>query len=162
MERARARYFNCDDMPIIADVLASTQGTAAVRFELLWRDYMRLCTKKFGSRLFLVDGYRQDQNAKNSWKSSPYTTSTNKKNKGGVSDNDTRMALERFLTGHTGTGLIDASQRELWLTGWTSNRARQNVASYLAKRLWIDWRIGAEWYEMNLVDHDVSSNWGNW
>jgi len=25
-------------------------GTAAVRFELLWRDYMRLCAKKFGVR----------------------------------------------------------------------------------------------------------------
>lgn len=154
--------FYCDDKLNAADLVALVKGSAAVRFELLWRDYMRLCTKKFGSRLFLIDGYRQDHNVKNSWKSSPYTTSTNKKNKGGVNDNDTRIALERFLTGHTGTGLIDASQRELWLTGWTSNRARQNVASYLAKRLWIDWRIGAEWYEMNLVDHDVSSNWGNW
>lgn len=68
----------------------------------------------------------------------------------------------RFLRGETGTGLIDASQRELFLTGWTSNRARQNVASYLTKHLGLDWRLGAEWYEMNLVDYDVSSNWGNW
>ena len=36
------------------------KGTAGVRFELLWRDYMRLCTKKFGTRLFMVDGYRRD------------------------------------------------------------------------------------------------------
>ncbi|KAI7663351.1 hypothetical protein KC319_g7798, partial [Hortaea werneckii] len=36
------------------------------------------------------------------------------------------------------------------------------VASYLTKHLGIDWRIGAEWYETNLVDYDVSSNWGNW
>ena len=70
--------------------------------------------------------------------------------------------LERFLRGETGTGLVDASQRELWCSGYTSNRARQNVASYLAKHLGLDWRLGAEWYESLLVDYDVCSNWGNW
>ncbi len=70
--------------------------------------------------------------------------------------------LQRFLRGTTGTGLIDASQRELLFTGYTSNRARQNVASYLAKHLGINWKLGAEWYESMLVDYDVSSNWGNW
>src|SRR5438034_8572680 len=35
-------------------------GTAAVRFELLWRDYMRLCTRKFGPRLFRTSGFRDD------------------------------------------------------------------------------------------------------
>ncbi|SMR51487.1 unnamed protein product [Zymoseptoria tritici ST99CH_3D1] len=138
------------------------KGTAAVRFELLWRDYMRLCTFKFGQKLFWLDGYRQDPSAANKFISSPYSHSTNKKNRQGVNDEDTRITVERFLCGRTGTGLIDASQRELYLTGWTSNRARQNVASYLAKRLEIDWRVGAEWYEMNLIDYDVSSNWGNW
>ncbi|KAG4432372.1 hypothetical protein IFR05_012140 [Cadophora sp. M221] len=59
-------------------------------------------------------------------------------------------------------GLIDASLREMYHTGYTSNRARQNVASFLAKHLKIDWRIGAEWYECMLVDYDLSSNWGNW
>ncbi|KAK1074165.1 hypothetical protein LTR48_009324, partial [Friedmanniomyces endolithicus] len=37
-----------------------------------------------------------------------------------------------------------------------------NVASYLTKHLGIDWRLGAEWYECNLIDYDVHSNWGNW
>lgn len=46
--------------------------------------------------------------------------------------------------------------------GYTSNRLRQNVASFLAKHLGIDWRIGAEWYECLLIDYDLSSNWGNW
>jgi deoxyribodipyrimidine photo-lyase len=50
----------------------------------------------------------------------------------------------------------------LYLTGYTSNRARQNVASFLTKYLQLDWRLGAEWYESMLVDYDVSSNWGNW
>jgi deoxyribodipyrimidine photo-lyase len=59
-------------------------------------------------------------------------------------------------------GLIDASLRELIHTGYTSNRARQNVALFLAKHLHIDCRIGAEWYECMLVDYDLPSNWGNW
>ena len=43
-----------------------------------------------------------------------------------------------------------------------SNRGRQNVASYLAHDLGMDWRQGAEWFEARLLDYDVCSNWGNW
>ncbi|KAL8351163.1 hypothetical protein RB601_000736 [Gaeumannomyces tritici] len=75
---------------------------------------------------------------------------------------ETAARLERFKAGTTGLGLIDASQRELLHTGYTSNRGRQNVASFLSKHLGIDWRYGAEWYEMMLVDYDACSNWGNW
>ena len=135
------------------------EGTAFVRFELLWRDYMRLCTRKFGPRLFLLDGFRHEKTSGWKYISSPFSRPP-AKNKGAI--DDTKVVVARFLQGQTGIGLIDASQRELFLTGWTSNRARQNVASFLAKHLSIDWRIGAEWYEANLIDYDVSSNWGNW
>ena len=123
------------------------RGTAALRFELLWRDYMRLCTRKFGCYLFRIEGFRNDTS---------YTWASPSKNA------VVKETLTRFLEGKTGTGLIDASMRELYLTGYTSNRARQNVASFLAKRLGIDWRIGAEWYECMLIDYDLSNNWGNW
>jgi deoxyribodipyrimidine photo-lyase len=43
-----------------------------------------------------------------------------------------------------------------------SNRGRQNVASFLADALGIDWRMGAAYFESRLVDYDVASNWGNW
>ena len=46
--------------------------------------------------------------------------------------------------------------------GYMSNRGRQNVASYLAHDLSLDWRQGAEWFESLLLDYDVCSNWGNW
>lgn len=36
------------------------------------------------------------------------------------------------------------------------NRGRQNVASFLTKDLKYDWRIGAEFFESLLIDHDVS------
>ena len=31
-------------------------GSAGIRFELLWRDYMRLCARKLGNRMFYIDG----------------------------------------------------------------------------------------------------------
>jgi len=52
--------------------------------------------------------------------------------------------------------------RELLATGFMSNRGRQNVASYLIFDLAVDWRYGAAHFEEHLLDHDPTSNWGNW
>ncbi|KAH9224957.1 DNA photolyase, FAD-binding/Cryptochrome [Leptodontidium sp. 2 PMI_412] len=133
--------------------LGQNDGTKSIRFELLWRDYMRLCTRKFGPKLFRLSGFKAEGEERWSSPSRPSPSSSTSK---------VRQQIERFLNGTTGMGLIDASLREMYHTGYTSNRARQNVASFLAKHLKIDWRIGAEWYECMLVDYDLSSNWGNW
>jgi len=53
--------------------------------------------------------------------------------------------------GKTGIPFVDANMRELLATGWMSNRGRQNVASFLARDLQLDWRLGAEWFESFLV-----------
>ncbi|KAI2469703.1 cryptochrome [Annulohypoxylon bovei var. microspora] len=132
------------------------EGTKAIRFELLWRDYMRLCNRKFKEKLFLRSGFRDDHS--NKWKSAKKEEVDGQEQ----SVDEVSETVQRVFDGTTGMGLIDASQRELLHTGYTSNRARQNVASFLAKHLSIDWRYGAEWYEMLLVDYDVSSNWANW
>lgn len=109
------------------------KGTAAVRFELLWRDYMALCALKFGTDLFRIGGFRHSgqgrQYDERRW----------------ASLTDKPEIFQRWQEGTTGLGLIDASQKELLLTGYTSNRTRQNVACFLAKDLGIDWRLGAEW-----------------
>ncbi|KAI1800877.1 cryptochrome [Daldinia bambusicola] len=133
------------------------EGSKAMRFELLWRDYMRLCTRKFKAKLFLRSGFRDDH--ANKWKSAKSEDMAEGQQQ---SADEISKIVKRVFDGTTGMGLIDASQRELLHTGYTSNRARQNVASFLAKHLSIDWRYGAEWYEMLLVDYDVSSNWANW
>ncbi|KXX79641.1 putative cryptochrome DASH, mitochondrial [Madurella mycetomatis] len=148
---------------------AQNEGTEAVRTGLLWRDYMRLCHRKFKDKFFRLEGFRGDgrgsgegewgKQEKPKWKSPVQELASTDQ------DPDPRrvaVILERFISGTTGMGLIDASQRELMHTGYTSNRARQNVACFLAKHLGIDWRYGAEWYEMLLVDYDVSSGWANW
>jgi deoxyribodipyrimidine photo-lyase len=77
-------------------------------------------------------------------------------------DHAARADFNRWAEGTTGFPLVDAAMRELWCTGYTSNRARQNVASFLARVLGIDWRAGAAWFESLLIDYDVASNWGNW
>ncbi|KAI4092892.1 MAG: hypothetical protein LQ344_003257 [Seirophora lacunosa] len=72
------------------------KGTAAVRFELLWRDYFRLATRKFGPRLFRIEGFKND--ASYPWKYA-------QKDKG------VQHTVSRFLEGTTGNGFIDASIR---------------------------------------------------
>ncbi len=109
-------------------------------FELIWRDYFRFVCLKYGRKVFL---------------------------KGGIKDlaldyeND-REVFQRWMNGETGQPFVDANMKELKLTGFMSNRGRQNVASYLVKDLKIDWRWGAAWFEHMLTDYDVCSNWGNW
>jgi deoxyribodipyrimidine photo-lyase len=110
-------------------------------FELLWRDYFRFITLKYGSRLFKASGIQYDLEVR--W-------------------NHRRDLFEKWVNGETGVPFIDANMRELKLTGYLSNRGRQNVASFLAKDLQVDWTWGAAYFESQLIDYDVCSNWGNW
>lgn len=64
--------------------------------------------------------------------------------------------------GRTGYPMVDAGMRQLWTTGWMHNRARMITASFLAKHLLADWRIGEEWFWDTLVDADPASNPVNW
>uniref|UniRef100_A0A6U6UNR9 Photolyase/cryptochrome alpha/beta domain-containing protein n=1 Tax=Zooxanthella nutricula TaxID=1333877 RepID=A0A6U6UNR9_9DINO len=68
----------------------------------------------------------------------------------------------RWATGSTGLPVMDAAMSELLATGFTSNRPRQICVSFLARDMAFDWRLGAEYFQWLLVDHDVGSNWGNW
>jgi deoxyribodipyrimidine photo-lyase len=52
--------------------------------------------------------------------------------------------------------------RQLLKTGYMSNRGRQLVASCFVHELGQDWRYGAKYFEHQLIDFDVASNWGNW
>ena len=70
--------------------------------------------------------------------------------------------LQEWIDGQTGVDFVDANMLELKLTGFMSNRGRQNVASYLCNDLKLDWRYGAAYFEQQLIDYDVCSNWGNW
>ena len=70
--------------------------------------------------------------------------------------------IQNWINGETKDDFVNANMIELKKTGWMSNRGRQNVASYFAKELTLDWRIGAAYFESTLLDYDVHSNFGNW
>lgn len=73
-----------------------------------------------------------------------------------------RDALEAWKQGRTGFPLVDAGMRELLATGHMHNRARMIAASFLAKDLLLDWRLGEGHFMAHLVDGDVANNDGGW
>ena len=70
--------------------------------------------------------------------------------------------LAAWKRGETGYPLVDAGMRQLDREGYMHNRTRQNVASFLAKHLLIDWREGARHFTRQLIDHDPAVNYGSW
>jgi deoxyribodipyrimidine photo-lyase len=68
--------------------------------------------------------------------------------------------LSQWING-TSSDFINANMIELKQTGFMSNRGRQNVASYFVTNN-MDWRLGAAYFESQLIDYDACSNWGNW
>ncbi|KAL3791080.1 hypothetical protein HJC23_012065 [Cyclotella cryptica] len=120
------------------------KSTYWVVFELLWRDYFKFFAKKHGDRIFYLSGtagYKAQ--SKRKWGMDP-------------------KLIQAWRDGMTGYPLVDANMRELKATGFMSNRGRQNVASFLAIDMNMDWRYGAWHFEELLLDYDVHSNWGNW
>lgn len=110
-------------------------------FELLWRDFFRFMFKKYQTKFFLYEGINTEKvNSK----------SLNEK------------LLSQWRNGATPSDFINANMLELQQTGFMSNRGRQNVASYFCNELNMDWRFGAAYFEEQLIDYDVCSNWGNW
>jgi deoxyribodipyrimidine photo-lyase len=110
-------------------------------FELMWRDYFRFMMKKHRHKFFLQAGIKDDL---------PDTPHVDP------------QKLKTWIDGETGVDFIDANMLELKHTGFMSNRGRQNVASYFCNDLKLDWRFGAAYFEQQLIDYDVCSNWGNW
>ena len=122
------------------DERVSNEDTYWLVFELLWRDYFQFQFRKHGADFFAPTGIRD---VDKQW------------------DHD-REVFQQWADGETGVPFVDANMRELNRTGYMSNRGRQNVASFLVDALGIDWRWGAAYFEQQLVDYDVASNWGNW
>ncbi|QZX99368.1 DASH family cryptochrome [Halobaculum rubrum] len=119
----------------------SNESTYWLVFELIWRDFFQFQFAKHGGDFFGRGGIRRRDDI--DWR-----------------EDDAQFG--RWTAGETGIPFVDAAMRELNETGYQSNRARQNAASFLANDLRIDWRMGAAYFETQLVDHDPASNYGNW
>jgi deoxyribodipyrimidine photo-lyase len=130
-----------DEIKIYETQFGANDSTYWLIFELLWRDFFRFMFKKHQTKLFQASGVSKE-----------------KKIPKLVSD----TLVNNWVNGTTGVDFIDANMIELKLTGFMSNRGRQNVASYFCHDLNLDWRIGAAYFEKQLIDYDVCSNWGNW
>jgi deoxyribodipyrimidine photo-lyase len=119
----------------------ANESTYWLIFELIWRDFFRFLFKKHNQRFFYLKGIK-----------AVYPNQ--------VIHNE--QLFEKWKQGETDNDFINANMKELNATGFMSNRGRQLVASYFCYELQLDWRLGAAYFEEQLIDYDVSSNWGNW
>ncbi|GHF95315.1 DASH family cryptochrome [Thalassotalea marina] len=118
----------------------ASESTYWIYFELLWREYFHHLANSLGNTLYRFSGL------------APCAPSTS-------------FYAERFnkwCNGNTPYPIVNACMKQLNQTGFMSNRGRQLVASYLVNELGIDWRYGAAYFQQQLIDHDIASNWGNW
>ena len=120
--------------------IMKNQSTYWMIFELIWRDFFKFISLKYGNRIFKIGGILEKE----------YTWLHDE------------HQFQDWINGTTNEPFVNANMIELKSTGWMSNRGRQNVASFLSKELLIDWRWGANYFESMLIDYDVHSNYGNW
>ncbi len=120
--------------------IGENESTYWLIFELIWRDFFKYTSLKYGNDIFKIGGILHKK----------YNWSTDK------------IDIQKWINGETVEPFVNANMIELKNTGWMSNRGRQNVASFFAKEQQLDWRIGAAYFESLLIDYDVHSNYGNW
>ncbi|KXF80931.1 DASH family cryptochrome [Enterovibrio coralii] len=117
-----------------------SDSTEAMYSELLWREYFQWMMHFFGSSMFAFDGIKKKR---------PLTS----------------FYCQNYKAWEQGTTeypIVNACMRQLNQTGYMSNRGRQIVASCLVNELGVDWRFGAAYFEQQLLDFDVATNYGNW
>ena len=130
-----------DELSRFESTVLANESTYWLMLELRWREFFHWVLARHGARLFARSGLLERHDR-------PASVDVS--------------VIDAWKTGRTGMPFVDANMRELAATGYMSNRGRQNVASFFARDLRQDWRWGAAWFEAQLVDYDVASNWGNW
>ncbi|MDV3504318.1 DASH family cryptochrome [Marinobacter sp. M-5] len=116
------------------------ESTYWLWFELLWREYYYWYALKHGARLFRRDGVQRKHRHATFY----------------------GHRFKAWCEGNTEYPIVNAAMNQLQETGYMSNRGRQLVASCFINELGLDWRYGAAWFEEQLIDYDVASNYGNW
>lgn len=118
----------------------ANESTHWLFFELLWREYFYWYAMKHQSTLFQFAGVQKKRPLTSFWP----------------------QRFARWCAGNTPYPIVNACMKQLNATGFMSNRGRQLVASCLVHELALDWRYGAAYFEQQLIDFDVASNYGNW
>lgn len=117
-----------------------SKSTYWIIFELLWREFFYWHYQQFDNLYFAKQGIKSNIPDFNGPKD--YSI-----------DEILRLSTEPFFS---------AALKELFTTGFLSNRARQIFASIWINDLKLDWLSGALFFEKHLIDYDVYSNYGNW
>lgn len=122
----------------------ANDSTYWIWFELLWREYFYWYAATHQKQLFTFQGISGREP----------TTQFDKQS--------AKQRLVEWQQGETSYPIVNACMKQLNSTGYMSNRGRQIVASCFIHELGLDWRYGATYFEQQLIDYDVASNWGNW
>lgn len=109
--------------------------------ELVWRE--------FAYHLMHHTPHIVERNWKEDWDGFPW-------------NKDETEEVRAWKQGRTGIQFVDASMREMYVTGRMHNRGRMIVASYLCKHLMTHWRVGQQWFDDCLIDWDPASNAMGW
>ncbi|KAF2848456.1 photolyase [Plenodomus tracheiphilus IPT5] len=72
------------------------------------------------------------------------------------------VQFRAWTQGQTGYPIVDSAMRCLNQTAYMHNRLRMITASFLAKHLLQDWRLGEQYFITHLIDGDFASNNGGW
>jgi deoxyribodipyrimidine photo-lyase len=80
----------------------------------------------------------------------------------GLPVRDDAADFHAWAEGRTGYPVVDAAMRQLRASGFVHNRARMIAASFLAKHLLLDYRLGEAEFMGHLTDGDLASNNGGW
>ncbi|MES2663512.1 MAG: deoxyribodipyrimidine photo-lyase [Pseudomonadota bacterium] len=121
--------------------MQSHKGSATWVSELIWRDFYR---------------HLMAEVPRLSWGKSFKTETDNLK------WNNDKKVFEKWCEGKTGIPIVDAAMRQMNTTGWMHNRLRMIVAMFLTKNLFINWRMGEQYFMQHLVDGDFAANNGGW
>ena len=122
------------------DQFGENKSTRWIYFELLWREYFQWYAYHYGKQIFEFRGINNKRLLTSFYP----------------------QRFKQWCSGKTPYPIVNACIHQLNKTGYLSNRGRQIVASCLVSELQVDWRCGASYFEQQLVDYDVASNWGNW
>ena len=115
----------------------SNKSTYWIQFEILWREFFYWSYQKNKTSFFSLNGLKGKREFKRDYSSN----------------------LLSYLKGDE---FMECVLKELFETGFISNRFRQVFASEWIHKYKFDWRDGAYLFECYLADYDVYSNWGNW
>ena len=120
--------------------IVANDSTYWIYFELLWREYFQWYGEHYAEQMINFSGIKDR---------APNTSFYPER-------------FQKWCRGATPYPIVNACIKQLNTTGYMSNRGRQLVASCFVHELALDWRYGAAYLEQQLIDFDLSSNWGNW